>query len=287
MEPQTSQPPDAYIHGALPEEQQRLSLLNDLLNDACLRELDLHGGERVLDVGSGLGQFARTMARAVGPDGFVLGIERDADQRAAALRLAKEAGEVSLVTIRKGEAGALPLQDHEWGMFDVVHTRFLLEHLRDPTRAVEQMVRATRPSGRIVLCDDDHALLRLWPEPPGVLDLWQAYYRTYDRIGNDPFIGRRLVALLHAAGAQPVRNTGIFFGSCAGDATFEAFVENLAGVIEGARDAIVAQGLFEAAYFDEVMATFRAWSHRPDAAIWYTLCWAEGIRPKEPLAETH
>ncbi len=30
---------DAYIHGTVPEEQKRLSLLNDLLNEACLREM--------------------------------------------------------------------------------------------------------------------------------------------------------------------------------------------------------------------------------------------------------
>lgn len=279
MEPHGPRPPDAYIHGAQPEEQQRLSLLNTLLNDACLRGIGLAGGERVLDVGSGLAQFSRAMARTVGPEGLVLGIERDGAQRAEAQRLAAEAGETHLVTLRKGEANALPLHDEEWGTFDVAHTRFLLEHLREPLRVVRQMVRAVRPGGRVVLVDDDHALLRLWPEPPGVLDLWQAYYRTYDRIGNDPLIGRRLVALLHQAQAHPVRNTAIFFGSCAGDPNFGAFVENLAGVVEGAREAILVHGLFDATYFDEVMAGFRAWSHRPDAAIWYTICWAEGIRP--------
>ena len=51
-----------YIHGTVAEEQERLSLMNDLINRACLRELDLPTGVRVLDVGSGLGQFARTAA---------------------------------------------------------------------------------------------------------------------------------------------------------------------------------------------------------------------------------
>ncbi|HMB92722.1 MAG TPA: methyltransferase domain-containing protein, partial [Rhodothermales bacterium] len=157
MEPHRSDVPDAYIHGAQPEEQQRLSLLNDLLNDACLREMRLTGGERVLDVGSGLAQFSRAMARAAGPEGRVLGIERDAAQRAEASRLAIEAGEGDLVTVREGEANALPLHNEEWGTFDVAHTRFLLEHLREPIRVVRQMVRAVRPGGRVVLTDDDHA----------------------------------------------------------------------------------------------------------------------------------
>ena len=55
-----------YVHGTKPEEQERLTKLNDILNEACLRELNLRGGERVLDVGSGLAQFTRRMAKAAG-----------------------------------------------------------------------------------------------------------------------------------------------------------------------------------------------------------------------------
>ena len=54
-----------YIHGTAPEEQRRLSLLNDvLLNPASLHEIGLRGDERVIDFGSGLGQFTRAMGRA-------------------------------------------------------------------------------------------------------------------------------------------------------------------------------------------------------------------------------
>ena len=52
-----------YIHGTAPEEQARLSQLNQLLNDAALRELRLRGGERIVDFGSGLSQLTRAMAR--------------------------------------------------------------------------------------------------------------------------------------------------------------------------------------------------------------------------------
>ena len=57
-----------YLHGTDPEEQRRLSRLNDLLNQESLRMLDLRGDERILDVGSGLGQLSRAMACAAGPE---------------------------------------------------------------------------------------------------------------------------------------------------------------------------------------------------------------------------
>lgn len=268
-----------YIHGTSEEEQRRLSLMNDvLLNPASIRELALRGDERILDLGSGLGQFTRAMARAV-PGGRVVGIERDDVQFDGARQRAEQAGEGDLVDFRRGDALDLQLRDGEWGSFDIAHTRFLLEHLPDPLTAVKTMLRAVKPGGRIVLADDDHDVLRMWPEPPGWNDVWRAYMRTYDRIGNDPFIGRRLVALLHEAGAKPRRNSTIFFGGCAGMEHFDVLAANMIGVVRSAREAIIKMSLFDEALLDDAIANTMAWAKRPDAAVWFTMAWAEGVRP--------
>jgi ubiquinone/menaquinone biosynthesis C-methylase UbiE len=267
-----------YIHGSSAEEQDRLAALNDLINQAALREIALRGGERILDVGSGLGQFSRAMAREAGPAGRVVGIERDAQQLAEALRRARAAGEEGLADFRPGDAGALPLRPEEWGSFDVAHARFLLEHVRDPLSIVRTMVKAVRPGGRIVLEDDDHDVLRLWPEPAGFWQLWQAYIRTYDRLGNDPYIGRRLVGLLHDAGAAPGRNNWLFFGSCSGHPTFGPLLTNLINILIGARDTVLSQALLDRAVLEQALASLQEWGRRPDAAIWYAISWAEGVR---------
>jgi SAM-dependent methyltransferase len=269
-------PAPGYIHGTSDVEQGRLSLLNDLLNEASLRELALCGGERILDVGSGLAQLTRAMARAAGSP--VVAVERDARQRTEALRQARAAGEENLLDLRDGDALNLPLRNDEWGTFNVVHGRFVLEHVRDPLGVVRQMVQAVRPGGRIVLEDDDHDVLRLWPEPAGFGPLWQAYVRVYDRLRNDPFVGRRLVELLHEAGASPQRNTWLFFGSCQGHPTFDVIVNNLANILAGARETMLAERLIGAQSFEEGLTALRAWGGRPDAALWYSTCWAEGVR---------
>jgi SAM-dependent methyltransferase len=267
-----------YLHGNHPEEQQRLSQLNDLLNTASLRELELVRGERVLDVGCGLAQLTRGMARAVEPGGRVVGVERDATQIAEARRQARCVGEAGLVELREGDAVDLPLADEEWGTFDVVHARFILEHVPDPLALVRSMVRAARPGGRVVLEDDDHELLRLWPEPLGFYQVWQAYIRAFESLGTDPYVGRHLVSLLHEAGAFPVRNTFNFFGGCAGSPSFGALIRNFVGIIEGAKQKMVSSGNIGATTVDEGLAAFEAWSRRPDAAMWYPTCWAAGRR---------
>ena len=141
-------------------------------------------------------------------------------------------------------------------------------------------MRASRPGGRIILEDDDHDVIRLWPEPLGFGPLWNAYIRTYDRLGNDPFVGRRLVSLLYQAGARPSRNTWLFFGSCAGMPTFGLSVANMIGLLDGAKELIVSNGLLDLDQFEGAIAHLDEWKQRSDAAMWFAIAWAEGIRPE-------
>ena len=273
-------PPDQpYVHGTSPREQARLGLMNDILNTGALRALEVTHGERVLDLGTGLGQLTRAMARAAGPKGKVVGVERSPDQLREAGRLAREAGEQGLVDFRQGDATAPPLRDDEWGTFDLAHTRFLLEHLPRPLDLVRVMVRAVGPGGRIVLEDEDHEILRLWPEPPGLMEVWRAYIRSYEARGTDPSVGRKLVALLREAGAEPCRSDWVFFGGCAGEVRFEPLVENLARILEGAEESIAATGMVRAAQVRAAVSALRAWGARPDAAFWYAVACVEGVRP--------
>ena len=78
----------------------------------------------------------------------------------------------------------------------------------------------------------------------------QAYQRSYERLGNDPVVGRRLVALLVEAGAVPQRNSLVFLGSCAGEPHFGHYIDNLIGVIDGARATVVDATLLDATAFD-------------------------------------
>jgi ubiquinone/menaquinone biosynthesis C-methylase UbiE len=278
-----------YVHGTSRREQARLGMMNALINDGALRLMGIRPGERILDFGSGLGQLTRAFARAAGRTGRVVGIERSPDQlRTARRRLRAEdagahrAAARAPIEFRLGDGLDPPLLPDEWGTFDTAHTRFLLEHLPRPVDLVRVMVRAVRPGGRVVLQDEDHDILRLFPEPEGVMEVWRAYIRSYEHAGNDPSVGRRLVALLHEAGAIPRRCDWIFFGGCAGEERFPLLVENLARILEGAAETIAATGLVSARQVRAAVARFRAWARRPDAALWFAVGWVEGVKLGQP-----
>jgi len=265
-----------YVHGTHREEQQRLADLNDLINSLSLAALCPQPGERVLEVGAGLGQFARATAAATGER--VVAVERSPEQLGRAKQLAAEAHDTAPVEWREGDALALPLADAEWGTFDVAHARFLLEHVRDPQAVVAAMARAVKPGGRVVIEDDDHGMFRPWPEPPHVMNVWRAYVRTYDRLGNDPLVGRRLVQLLAGAGLSPRRIELLPFGACSGQPAFVPLVHNLIHIFEGAREAILATGGASVEEYDGAQAALAEFARRRDGAFWYTISWAEAVK---------
>lgn len=268
----------SYIHGSTPEEQKRLSLLNELINERCIQLIGLDGGEKIIDMGSGLGQFTLAMARKIGAQGKCLGIERDTHQLETANKNLATQGEIHWVEFRQGDAENMPLGNTEWNSFDVGHARFVLEHLSRPGTALRELVKAVRPGGRVVLEDDDHTSLLLHPDPAGFSTLWTAYMRSYDRLGNDPYIGRRLVSLMYDSGLREIRNDVVFFGDCAGSATFKSYVANLIGVIESARKVMTEGNLISTSVMDESLQHLRAWSELPFAALWYQIYWAVGFK---------
>lgn len=263
-----------YIHGTDPVERARLARMNDLLNARCLEAIAPRRGERILDVGSGQGQMARALARASGVRG--VGVERDRDQLDQSVQLAMGAGEADLVDFRPGDALALPLAPGE--AFDLVHSRFVLEHLAEPVAAVQEMARAVRSSGRVFIADDDHPLFTLNPDCPPWADAWSAYQGAFERNDNDPRIGRRLTTLLVGAGLTPTRNGYVFFGAVRGEAHFMALVHNLAEVMRTGLDIVASAQIMDRAVYRAGIDALEAWASQPDAALWYGVSWAEGVK---------
>jgi SAM-dependent methyltransferase len=180
-----------------PAADDRLRLLHGLYGPGTrrlLRGAGLRRGLRVADVGCGVGLVTALLARLVGPDGHVVGLDVSGAQLAQARQRVAGVGTPARFVEARATATGLPP-----GAFDLVYCRFLLLHLPDPERALSEMRALLTPDGLLVCEDGD--LASAGSEPPSALgafaDLWG---RLGPRRGLDYTLGRRLFRRVRAAG---------------------------------------------------------------------------------------
>ena len=112
----------------------------------------LRGGETVADVGCGNGAYLAELARR-GHTGPVLGLDLSAGMLSAARRRAPGAG------LAVADAAALPLRDDATDLALVMH---MLYYVPEPSAAVRELRRITRPGGQVlVVLNGEHHLREL------------------------------------------------------------------------------------------------------------------------------
>jgi SAM-dependent methyltransferase len=170
----------------------------DPLTRRLLREAGLAPGMRVLDLGSGSGNVARLAAEFVGPDGAVVGIEKDP----AAIELADRHTDASNIEYREGDAQTL---DGVEDGFDAVVGRLILMYLPDPAAALRRAATRLRPGGLICMHEIDLDYVWTSPRTP----LWDRAQRwlleTMEKAGVETRMGLALYAAFRAAGLPEPR----------------------------------------------------------------------------------
>lgn len=119
----------------------------DRYNAALLRHAAPRPGERVLDLATGAGQPALSIAPLVGARGRVLGIDLSEAMVERARRRAKSEG-LRNITFEVMDAERLSLPDES---IDLVTSRFGLQIVTDPDAMLADALRVLRPGGRIAL----------------------------------------------------------------------------------------------------------------------------------------
>jgi SAM-dependent methyltransferase len=175
----------------------RLRLLHSLYGPGTRRvllEAGLRPGMGVADLGCGVGMVTALLADLVGPRGYVVGIDASAEQLAQAHeRFHARGSNTSFVKASATGTGLPPAS------FDLVYCRFLLIHLPEPERALQEMRSLLKPGG-ILVCEDGD-LTASGSEPPSALGAFADLFgRLGPRRGVDYTLGRRLFHLVQAAG---------------------------------------------------------------------------------------
>ena len=163
--------------------------------------LEVGPGQTVLDVGCGTGDDARSIADLVGPRGRVVAVDRS--EAAIAEAIKRSAGSTARIEFRQGDALELEFPSDE---FDGVRADRVLQHLEDPARALDELIRVTRPGGKVVVFEPDWDTLLI--DSPDREVTRQIVRCNADAVANGR-IGRQLRALFVKAGLAPVDVCGI------------------------------------------------------------------------------
>ncbi len=115
------------------------------ITERFFREAGIGLGQRVLDLGSGVGDVAMLVARLVGPSGEVVAIERDPKAIAKARPRVTEAG---FHNVSFNESNVNEILDEK--PFDAAVGRFILMYLPDPVATLRSISQVVRPGGVFV-----------------------------------------------------------------------------------------------------------------------------------------
>jgi SAM-dependent methyltransferase len=140
-----------YPLGRTDAEHQRLIRQSEIFNpftERLFRDAGLGPGQRILDIGSGLGDVSMLAARLVGTTGTVVGVDCDAIIIAKAKARVMDAG-LRNVEFVETELGQIAIKEP----FEAIVGRLILEFLPDPNAIVKSLSRLLRPGGVLAIQD--------------------------------------------------------------------------------------------------------------------------------------
>lgn len=190
------------------EAAERFVSLSALFDPATLRQFDACGmtlGGRCWEVGAGGPTLVRTIAERVGHTGHVLATDIDTSWTMEA--------ESKNVEVHSHDVAFAPPPNE---LFDLVHARLVLVHVKEREQAFQNMISCLKPGGWLVIEDADPALQPLscidayGPEQELANKIRQGFRALLSDRGADLSFGRKLPRMFRASGLEDIVAEGYF-----------------------------------------------------------------------------
>lgn len=256
-----TQPVETYTHGYSPQHMQGLAL-RTASDKAGFLLPHLHTGMALLDCGCGPGSITRGLAEVVAP-GKVTGIDINQSMIEEARNLARQ-DHIINVQFQVANIYKLPFND---ASFDAVFAHTVLQHLRDPLKALKEIYRVLKPGGVVGIRDGDWGIRSISPSSPLLEQVQPLASRIMEYNGGSPFYARHQRLLLRQAG----------FGRIEGFAFPDYWqgeeIRNIAtGLAIRWRDPalqkiIFEQGWLDAASLEAMIDELLTWVKDPDVCV--------------------
>jgi SAM-dependent methyltransferase len=210
------------------------------------------------------------------PGAKVTAVDLSATSLEVARRRVTEAG-IPGILFREADLHRLPFAD---ASFDHVFICFVLEHIRDPVHALQELRRVLKPTGTLTVIEGDHGSFLFHPRTQASLEAWSCLVQTQARLGGDALIGRRLYPLLRDARFEVrVVSPRVVYADARTPGLVDVFARKIiAGMVEGVRDLLREDT--PVARFEEGLAHLRRLADSPEATVCYTFFKALAFVPE-------
>jgi ubiquinone/menaquinone biosynthesis C-methylase UbiE len=162
---------------------------------ALFSRAGIRPGMKCVDLGCGGGEVTFELARLVAPGGSVTGVDMDEVKLGLARTAAVERG-IGNVEFTARNVNSWDEPDG----YDVVYSRYLLQHLSEPVDLLRRMWAAVRSGGLVIVEDADFDGWCCHPPNEGFDFFVRAYAEVIRRRGGDHATGRKLYHYFLEAG---------------------------------------------------------------------------------------
>lgn len=266
---------ESYVHGYSDRESERLSDQARTLEDLLHHDTSYPRGRLVLEAGCGVGSQSKILVSS-SPDAGIVSLDLS---RSSLLQARSAVDTLSAANMRfiQADVFRLPFDDET---FDDVFVCFLLEHLREPAKALLELQRVMKGGGTITVIEGDHGSCYFHPETAEALTAWRCLIDVQASVGGNSLIGRQLYPLILGAG---FRNASVSPRMVYSDEThpgmMEGFVRRtIISMVEGVRDKAIAAGMMDLESWDKGIADLHRTAVPPIGTFCYTFFKATAVR---------
>ena len=263
-----------YVHGYSEMEACRLTDQADTLADLLHSKIMFPAGNRVLEVGCGIGAQTVHLAKN-SPGAHFISFDSSCDSiEKARRRIARE--DLTNVHLDIADIYRLP---YESGSFDHVFVCFVLEHLRDPLIALDGLKQVLKKGGSISAIEGDHGSYYCHPKSRAADHTVQCLIDIQAHKHGNSLIGRQLYPLLVHAGFGEVRVSPrmVYVDSSRPDLVEGFTKKTFIAMVEGVKDEALSLGLSDEGTWNQgIEDLYRA--TREDGVFCYTFFHATALK---------
>lgn len=177
--------------------------------EQMVRDLNIQKGSFVVDAGCGPGLWTPLLARAVGTNGRIVGVDISPEALVTAQRRSIGHWYKRIVQYKRSLLEQLPV---DYGQADMIFSANVSQYLPDPTSTFAAMGPYLKQGGRLAIKDIDFGTMRFHHIDGGLQarvfqarEKWEQD-RVYEGYAfEDSWVGSKLAGYLRKAGYQDVR----------------------------------------------------------------------------------